>query len=155
MSDTGINLGGAAATKNPYTKKFENIKIENANKSSKIQKIDRDNLKPTKIGSFKDSLDAANLKHGSSIDNSGTDFALKKLSKRLEDDIMGILYNLMFDSVNMKPQGGVGEDLFRRDYVPSLLSHDNDSGSGEVRLGQIGEGIYNELKGDKNKVGID
>ena len=148
MADVGINFGGLAAAKNPHTQRFEDVKIDNA-VSSKGAK---------KIGSFKEVLRVAKAKQSaekvpiSKINQStpslefGTDLALKKLAKKFEDDLIGICYNMMFDTVGGKPPGGIGEELFQRDYIPSLVSSSSSQGSDDIKLGQIGEGIYKELK---------
>lgn len=75
--------------------------------------------------------------------NDGTDFALRKLSEDFEKQILGIMWNLVFETTNVGKefQGGIGEEIFHKELVNEMV---NSSKTGE--MGDIATSIYNDLK---------
>jgi hypothetical protein len=78
----------------------------------------------------------------------GTDFALKELSCRFEQQILGILWNLAFSSMDREFEGGLGEELFHKELVNEMVKL---ADTGE--MGEIAQSIYDNLKeqSDNNK----
>lgn len=71
----------------------------------------------------------------------GTDFALKELSCQFEQQILGILWNLAFSSMDHEFEGGLGEELFHKELVNEMVKL---ADTGE--MGEIAQSIYNDLK---------
>ena len=76
----------------------------------------------------------------SSKTNNGTDFALRKLSEDFEKQILGIMWNMVFETMNKEFQGGIGEEIFHKELVNEMV---NLSRTGE--MGEIATSIYLEL----------
>jgi RPE3 domain-containing protein len=78
----------------------------------------------------------------------GTDFALKELSCQFEQQILGILWNLAFSSMDREFEGGLGEELFHKELVNEMVKL---ADTGE--MGEIAQSIYDNLKeqSDNNK----
>jgi hypothetical protein len=70
----------------------------------------------------------------------GTDFALKRLSEDFEKQILGIMWNLVFDSMNKNFEGGLGEEIFHKELVDEMVKLSN---TGE--MGEIANSIYLDL----------
>jgi hypothetical protein len=75
----------------------------------------------------------------------GTDFALKELSCELEQQILGILWNLAFSAMDRQFEGGLGEELFHKELVNEMVKL---SKTGE--MGAIAQSIYDDLKNQAN-----
>lgn len=71
----------------------------------------------------------------------GTDFALKELSRELEQQILGIMWNLAFSSMDREFEGGIGEELFHKELVNEMVKL---ADTGE--MGDIAQSIYNDLR---------
>lgn len=71
----------------------------------------------------------------------GTDFALRKLSEDFEKQILGIMWNLAFQTLDKEFQGGIGEEIFHKELVNEMVK---TSRTGE--MGDIAASIYNDLK---------
>jgi len=71
----------------------------------------------------------------------GTDFALKELACQFEQQILGILWNLAFSSMDREFEGGLGEELFHKELVNEMVKL---ADTGE--MGEIAQSIYNDLK---------
>ena len=74
-------------------------------------------------------------------DKNGMDLALKKVAEDFEKQILGIMWNLAFDTVNREFQGGLGEEIFHKELVNEMVKLSN---TGE--MGEIAQSIYNDLK---------
>ena len=75
--------------------------------------------------------------------DSGTDIASLEVAKELEDQFMGIMWNMAFKTVEVDPilGGGQGEEIMRSFLVENLV---NEANKGE--LGPLGRDIYDNLK---------
>lgn len=146
----GNNLHGDLKPKD-YFGKIDSIKKSNPekiDKSQSFQKMLKTNFdKPqaaNKLTKLKPSLKAqqeSKLQKSSKIkDTNGTDFALRKLSEDFEKQILGIMWNLVFESTNKEFEGGIGEEIFHKELVNEMV---NLSKTGE--MGEIATSIYLEL----------
>lgn len=75
------------------------------------------------------------------FDKNGTDLALKKIAGDFEKQILGIMWNLAFSTVDREFQGGLGEELFHKELVNEMVKLSN---TGE--MGDIAESVYRDLK---------
>lgn len=74
----------------------------------------------------------------------GMDLALKQLATDYEKQIYGIMWNLAFQTVSEKFEGGLGEEVFRRELVDEMLKLPNSD-----NLGNIAQAVYEDLKRHK------
>lgn len=84
----------------------------------------------------------------SSVKSDGTDIALKRLSKEMENQLYGMFWT-MIDSVrDADHEGGFAEKLFRGPYLTEVVKTSSDA-----ELGEIGEAIYRSLVENKSQKG--
>lgn len=132
---TGADKAGTLQQKDYYKKtgpKFEAT-------LQKVQKSE-ESKNSTKISSPKPHLNKVKAA------DDGTDFALKELSKDMEQQVLGVLWNLAFAAGDKEYEGGLGEEIFHKDLVAELVKL---SSKGE--MGEIAQSIYNDLKREQGK----
>lgn len=78
---------------------------------------------------------------GNDLDKNGTDLALKKVAADFEKQVLGVMWNIAFSTVDREFQGGLGEELFHKELVNEMVKLSN---TGE--MGDIAESIYRDLK---------
>ena len=71
---------------------------------------------------------------------SGTDIALKRLSKEMENQLYGMFWTMIDSARNADHEGGFAEKLFRGPYLAEIVKTSSDA-----ELGEIGEAIYRGL----------
>ena len=102
-----------------------------------VSLIERNKLiKPTKIKVL--TLAEQRIKSQAKI--SGTDIALKRLSKEMENQLYGMFWTMIDGARNSDHEGGFAEKLFRGPYLAEIVKTSSDA-----ELGEIGEAIYRGL----------
>jgi hypothetical protein len=76
----------------------------------------------------------------------GTDFALKKLAKEVEIQMMSMFFTLIDNARDIDPEGGFGEKLFRGHHLTEMVKQ-----SSNEELGEIGKAIYRNLVKKENE----
>lgn len=149
--DAPNNQRGAAQTDSNKAK-YELAKSKlNKIKDSKIaRRMAKDLAKQdTKNASLKTkaSHSTAPSKKGSSngIDV-GTNIALEKLAIEYEEQIYGIMWNMIFTSDEREYQGGLGEEIFYKELVAEMQKHTNTG-----QMGPIAKSIFNDMVRSKQK----
>jgi hypothetical protein len=74
--------------------------------------------------------------------NNGTDLALKQLSSQIEKQMLGIMWNMAFSTIDKKFEGGLGEEIFHKELVTEMVKSINN----DEKMGDIATSIYNDLK---------
>jgi len=124
------------------SKKLQSNKVESSKSFHKVLKQDFGKLNVNveaqgKGGALKE-LQAQ--KFSAEKTDDGTDFALRRLSEDYEKQILGIMWNLVFDSMNKNFEGGLGEEIFHKELVNEMVKLSN---TGE--MGEIANSIYLDL----------
>jgi len=84
----------------------------------------------------------------SSVKVDGTDIALKRLSKEMENQLYGMFWTMIDSARDADHEGGFAEKLFRGPYLTEVVKTSSDA-----ELGEIGEAIYRSLVEDKSQKG--
>lgn len=71
----------------------------------------------------------------------GTDLALKELAIEYEEQIYGIMWNMVYSAGEREYQGGLGEEIFHKELVTEMLKFTNTG-----QMGQIAQSIYDDMK---------
>lgn len=74
-------------------------------------------------------------------DKTGTNIALNNIAKQLTDQFYGLLWTKIAEGVNQNPEGGFGEEMFRKILWPEMIK----LSSGE-ELDDLGKAIVRELE---------
>ncbi|PCJ26271.1 MAG: hypothetical protein COA94_05280 [Rickettsiales bacterium] len=78
----------------------------------------------------------------------GTKIALKRLSKEMENQLMGMFWVMIDNARENDPEGGFAEKMFRTPYLHEVVKSGADP-----ELGEIGKAIYNNLvRNDRENV---
>jgi hypothetical protein len=126
-------------------KKLQSKKVKETQSFQKTLKADlgklnsNDRVKGLK-SIIKESREVQAHKYSNTKTANGTDFALRKLSEDFEKQILGIMWNLVFESMNKEFEGGIGEEIFHKELVNEMV---NLSRTGE--MGEIATSIYLDL----------
>jgi len=72
----------------------------------------------------------------------GTDLALKQLSSQIEKQMLGIMWNMAFSTIDKKFEGGLGEEIFHKELVTEMVKAINK----DDKMGNIATSVYNDLK---------
>lgn len=81
-------------------------------------------------------------------EETGTNLALKQLAIEYEEQIYGIMWNMIFESGDRDYQGGLGEEIFHKELVSEMQKYTN---TGE--MGPIAKSIYNDMVRNKQSAG--
>lgn len=164
MAENYFNFGGMGAAKTPYTKRYESVKgqnsenqnVQNSNKTYNFKKVlagaktaQSQNIKNGNAIKAPNQLQVIQNKNVAELEN-GTDIALKNLAQKFESQILGSLWNIMFDSAGQDLPGGLGEELFKKEYISALVDGQN---SNKDQLGEIAQSIYDELTAEAKRTG--
>ncbi|MDP4708883.1 MAG: hypothetical protein NWS20_02625 [Rickettsiaceae bacterium] len=84
----------------------------------------------------------------SSVKSDGTDIALKRLSKEMENQLYGMFWTMIDSARDADHEGGFAEKLFRGPYLTEVVKTSSDA-----ELGEIGEAIYRSLVENKSQKG--
>ena len=84
----------------------------------------------------------------SSVKSDGTDIALKRLSKEMENQLYGMFWTIIDSARDADHEGGFAEKLFRGPYLTEVVKTSSDA-----ELGEIGEAIYRSLVENKSQKG--
>jgi hypothetical protein len=113
------------------TKNVSNARVKELVNSSKIQVT---------------TLAEQRAKSGTKVD--GTDLALKRLSKEMENQLYGMFWTMIDSARDADHEGGFAEKLFRGPYLAEVVKTSSDA-----ELGEIGEAIYRSLVENKSQKG--
>lgn len=122
------------------------LKVD-AQKKASVQKVDKNNFQNI-LHSNQKSLHTKSkavfnerkLEQQKGVQNDGIDFALQKLSVDFEKQLLGIMWNMAFQT-SRQFEGGLGEEVFHQELVNEMVKL---SKTGE--MGDIAKRIYEDLK---------
>lgn len=109
--------------------------IADANRSQRIHN-------PQAYQSYQRYIDSKNPR---AFDESGTDFALRKISLEVEQQLYGIMWNIVFATANTDDSYGPNAAKMLMPELISQMTVDASDGT----LGEIAESIYEHLKREK------
>jgi len=89
-------------------------------------------------------LSAIDQKKNKSADVNGTDLALKKVSREVEQQLYSILWGIIFSTAGVDGSTNDGVNALKM-FAPELLSKMVEDGMGE-EFGEIANSIYQDLK---------
>lgn len=139
MSDTANYLGGGAGVGRDAIQQEYFRKI-NETKSDKIETTQK-NQEFSKVldGKFNSTN---KLEKRTNINQSGTDFALKKVAQNYEKQFLGLMWNFATENNDGHHyEGGMGEEIFRKEVVNEMTKSIRSE-----EMGNLAKSIYEELK---------
>lgn len=104
--------------------------------------------KMAKTKNISNGSDAHKNSDSTNKDKNGIDIALKKVAIEYEEQIYGIIWNMIFTSGDREYQGGLGEEIFHKELIAEMQKHTNTG-----RMGPIAESIYNDMVRKRQKNG--
>ena len=123
------------------SKNFKTNSVENLEFNKMFIKNQVTNLNKSKQNSLTSKMN--NL-----TDQDGTNIAeLKEVSKQFADQIYGIMWNQIYESIDIDHQGGFGEKMFQKSLIPELVKSSNKG-----KPDQIEQAILKDLMRQKGYI---
>jgi uncharacterized protein YnzC (UPF0291/DUF896 family) len=119
-------------------------------KASSLKAQSEKALRLDKTGAFRKKI-GSDLEKTAQVNGNGTDLALKKLASEMEQQFYSIMWNQAFATVGEDFEGGLAEELFRKELIAEMIK-----GASADEMGELAEAIYIEAKrneGIKNEHG--
>ena len=124
-------------------------RAQKADSFDKIMQSKKNNVLKAqdKNASIQDKTEGLRKKAGSNsikttqTNKNGTDFALKKIASEKEQQFYSIMWNQAFATVGEDFEGGLAEELFRKELIEEMVK-----GATPNETGELAEAIYEEAR---------
>lgn len=104
------------------------------------QKVMQEIVKKSDHKAANTKFQAGRLNDLSEKEDDGTDIALEELAIKYEEQIHGIMWNLIYSAGERDYPGGLGEELFHKELVSEMQKYTNTG-----KMGPIAKSIYQDM----------